>query len=417
MNDTQFARRIRLGEDSTLELKEVRFEGRAIRGPRRDVLADELAAFANAGGGTLILGITDARRVVGIALPRLDAVERLVRETCSDSITPPLDADIHKIELAAGPLDGGEPRGAPVPILVVVVPRSLAVHKSPGGYFRRVGSSKRELEPDALARLFEERKAGRRVWYEEFPVPGTRPLDLDEVLARRFVGDEADFDETVRKMRLVTEESDGTERLTVAGALLATPNPQQWLPHAFIQAVLYAGDQRQAELQIDAEDIGGPLDSQALAAFRFVRRNMRIGAVKRFGRVDIPQYSERAVFEALVNAVAHRDYSMAGSHIRLQMFPERFELYVPGGLLNTMTPDSLHLRQVARNHLVVSLLARCAAPQGMRRETLMDRRGLGVPVIIEETRALSGEPPSYELLDESELRLVLPAAKPFGHNL
>ena len=263
-------------------------------------------------------------------------------------------------------------------------------------------------------------RSGRRgggSWYEEFPVPGTGAADLDDALARRFVGDEADFDQTVRKMRLVTQEGDGTERLTVAGALLATPNPQQWLPHAFIQAVLYAGDQRQADLQIDAEDIAGPLDAQALAAVRFVHRNMRIGAVKRLGRVDIPQYSERAVFEALVNAVAHRDYSMAGSHIRLQMFPERLELYVPGGLLNTMTADSLHLRQVARNHLIVSLLARCAAPQGMHRETLMDRRGLGVPVILEKTRALAGRLPTYELLDESELRLIVPAAKPFAHNL
>ena len=418
VNESQFARRIRLGEESTLELKEVRFTGKAIRGPRRDALADELAAFANGGGGTLILGVTDDRRVRGIPLPRLDAVERFVRETCSDSITPPLDADIHKIELPRDLDKGGaEHQETPAPVLVVEVPRSLAVHKSPGGYFRRVGSSKRELEPDALARLFEERKAGRRVWYEEFPVPGTGAADLDDALARRFVGNEADFDQTVRKMRLVTQEGDGTERLTVAGALLATPNPQQWLPHAFIQAVLYAGDQRQADLQIDAEDIAGPLDAQALAALRFVRRNMRIGAVKRLGRVDIPQYSERAVFEALVNAVAHRDYSMAGSHIRLQMFPERLELYVPGGLLNTMTADSLHLRQVARNHLIVSLLARCAAPQGMRRETLMDRRGLGVPVILEETRALAGKLPTYELLDESELRLILPAAKPFAHNL
>ena len=248
-------------------------------------------------------------------------------------------------------------------------------------------------------------------------MPGTRPADIDETLARRFVGEEADFDQTVRKMRLVTEDGDGAEHLTVASALVATPNPQQWLPHAFIRAVLYAGDQRRADLQIVAEDIVGPLDAQVRAAVGFVRRNMRIGAVKRLGRMDIPQYSERAVFEAVVNAVAHRDYSMAGSHIRLQMFPERLELYVPGGLLNTMTPDSLHLRQVARNHLIVSLLARCAAPHGMHRETLMDRRGLGVPVIIEETCALSGQRATYELLDESELRLVLPAAKPFAHNL
>ena len=52
----------------------------------------------------------------------------------------------------------------------------------------------------------------------------------------------------------------------------------------------------------------------------------------------------------------------------------------------------------------------------MRRETLTDRRGLGVPVILEETRAPAGRLPTCELLDESELRLILPAAKPFAHH-
>ena len=410
MNESRLAQRIRVRQDPRLELRAVRFSGKTIREPRRDALADDLAAFANGGGGTLVLGVTDTPDDIGISLGRLDAVERIARRACTDAIQPVLYADIRKTELGG---EAGEP-GAPV--VVVEVPRSSAVHRSPGGYFRRVGNSKRELEPDALERLFEDRTAGCRVRFEEAPVPGTRPDDLDEALARRFVPDEADYHQTVRKMRLLAEEDDGGERLTVAGALLATPNPQEWLPHAFIQAVMYAGDQRRNDFQTDAADIGGPLDAQVVDACRFVRRNMRIGAVKRLGRVDIPQYGERAVFEALVNAVAHRDYSVAGSHIRLQMFPDRLELFVPGSLRNDMTPDSLHLRQVDRNPLIVSLLARCPAPPGMRREMLMDRRGLGVPVILRETEELAGKPPTYELIDESELRLILPAAKPFEHN-
>ena len=162
-------------------------------------------------------------------------MERIARRACADAIQPVLYADIRKMELGG---EAGEPGAL---VVVVEVPRSSAVHRSPGGYFRRVGSSKREMEPDALERLFEDRMAGRRVRFEEAPVPGTRPDDLDEALARRFVPDEADYDQTVRKMRLLTEEDDGGERLTVAGALLATPNPQEWLPHAFIQAVMYAG--------------------------------------------------------------------------------------------------------------------------------------------------------------------------------
>ena len=77
----QLADRIRLGEDSSLELKEVTVSRGRITGPRRDQLADELAAFANASGGTLVLGVEDrTRRVTGISLPQLDAAERFVAD-------------------------------------------------------------------------------------------------------------------------------------------------------------------------------------------------------------------------------------------------------------------------------------------------------------------------------------------------
>ncbi len=149
-----------------------------------------------------------------------------------------------------------------------------------------------------------------------------------------------------------------------------------------------------------------------MEALHFVRRNMRVQATKTTARVEYAQFSERAIFEALVNAVAHRDYSMAGARVRLHMFGDRIELHVPGGLANTLTPDSMHLRQYSRNELIVSLLARCpiGADEALGRSFLMDRRGDGVPIIIEESIRLSGRTPEYSVIDESELRLVIWAA-------
>ena len=126
------ARRIRLGEDSTLELKRILLSGARVAGPDRGDFADELASMANGSGGTVILGIDDVRRdVLGIPLDRLDAVETWVREICNDSLRPPLDATIRKIELP-------DASGSPVAVIRIDVPRSLFVHRSPGGYFRRV---------------------------------------------------------------------------------------------------------------------------------------------------------------------------------------------------------------------------------------------------------------------------------------
>ena len=399
-------RRIRLGEDSTLELQRISLAGSRVTTPRRNDVSDELGAFANGRGGVLVLGVDDkTREVVGIPLGALDTVEAWVREIC-DVLKPALDAMIRKAELsnAAGDL---------VPVLCVDIERSLFVHKSHGGYFRRLGSSKREMSPELLARLFQERSQTRMIRFDESVVPRTSPGELDYALTRRFLqndsSEEGVSELAARKLRLVADD-DGEARLTLAGVLLCTREPQRWLPHAYVQAVSYAGERTDIDYQTDARDIGGPLDEQVAEALHFVRRNMLVRATKATARAERPQFSDRAVFEALVNAVAHRDYSVAGARVRLHMFGDRLELYVPGGLANTLTPDSLHLRQANRNELIVSLLARCPTPTGLGRVHLMDRRGDGVPIILGESRNLSGRAPEYTVIDDSELRLVIPAA-------
>ena len=149
IDPSELARRIRLGEDSTLELKRVLLAGSRIKSPERNEVADELAAMANGWGGTLVLGVEDrSREVLGIPLDQLDTAETWVREICNDSIMPALDALIQKTELPSSD-------GIPVPIVCIEISRSLFVHRSPGGYFRRIGSSKREMPPELLARLFQ----------------------------------------------------------------------------------------------------------------------------------------------------------------------------------------------------------------------------------------------------------------------
>ena len=405
----ELARRIRLGEDSALELKRLHLAGGQVRGPHRDSFADELAAFANGRGGTLVLGVDDkSRRAEGIPLEHLDAVEGWVREICNDSINPALDADILKLEIK----DAG---GTLVPVLRVDVPRSLFVHKSPGGYFRRIGSSKREMAPDVLARAFQERSQSRVIRFDEALVPRTQRSDLDYALTDRFLPSDATpageqesaTDEVLGKLSIVGKDADGAAGLTVAGTLLCTADPQRWLPHAYVQAVCYAGERTDEDYQIDARDIGGPLDAQVVEALHFVQRNMMVRATKHTARDESPQFSERAVFEALVNAVAHRDYSMAGMRIRLHLFSDRLELRVPGALANTLTPDSLHLRQASRNALILSLLGRCPAPTGLGVARMIDRRGDGVPIIIKACLEHAGRPPIYSMIDDAELSLVM----------
>ena len=199
--DLHLPRRLRLGEDSALELKRVLLSGERVTSPNRNEFADELAAFANTRGGTLVLGVDDGtHQVLGIPLESLDAVETWVREICNDSVQPALDADILKLELpdAAGTL---------VPAIRIDVPRSLFVHKSPGGYFRRIGSSKREMTPEVLARLFQERSQSRMIRFDESPVPRSGPDDLDYSLTPRFLRE--DSEEGLGRTHLMDRRGDG----------------------------------------------------------------------------------------------------------------------------------------------------------------------------------------------------------------
>jgi len=406
--------KIRLGEDSLLELKVIRFNGGKISGPFRNDLADELAAFANTNDGVLVLGVDDkSRDVEGIAIDKLDAVEDFLRDICNDNIIPPLSAKIIRMELP-------DLLGEEKPIIKIEIPRSLFVHKSPGGYFRRLGNSKRQLTPDLLARLFQQRSQARIIRFDEQPVPATTAKNLEDKLWRRFAPDE--INETVitlRKLSLVTAGDNGDENATVGGVLMCSQEPHKWLPGAFIEAVRYRGTRLDSNYQEDAAQITGPLDQQVHGALAFVRRNMKVAAVKEMGRMDIPQFSLRAVFEAVVNAVAHRDYSIHGSKIRLFMFDDRFELYSPGALPNTISIDSIALRQATRNELITSLLAKCPMseiPDHRHRKYLMEKRGEGVPVIIAESEQLSGKTPIFRLLDDTELQLTIFAAKPEREN-
>lgn len=404
----ELLQRIRLGEDTSLELKAVECHGRRLVAPRRDDLADEIAAMANTASGAVVFGVDDkTRAATGMDPAELDVLERALFEICNDTIVPAVAFQAYRVALSAE-------SEAPRALLYVEIPRSLFVHKSPGGYYRRQGSSKREMPPDVLARLFQQRSQARLIRFDEQVVPGTSLSDLSEPLWKRFLERGAgDALTALRKLHVLAEDDLGAERVSVSGVLLCSQAPQKWLPGAFVLAVRYRGTRPDAAYQLDARDITGPLDVQISEAIAFVRRNRTIMARKTPARVDIPQFGDRAVFEAIVNAVAHRDYSVHGSKIRLFMFDDRLELYSPGALPNTLSTESMALRQSTRNELITSLLAKCPVPESLGqgdRGTLMDKRGEGVPIIYDESRLLSGRDPEYRVLDDAEVLLTMWAA-------
>ncbi len=415
-SSTEVLARIQRSEDSFLELKEVVFAGDKLKGPDRKALADELAAFANSYGGHLVLGVRDITRdIVGIPPDRIHLVERFIAEIADQSVDPPLDVVTQHLSLP-------DATGTLQLVIQVFVPRSPFVHRSPSGYFRRRADSKRQMRPEELARLFSQRRRAGFIGFDEQTLDAASFEDLSPDLIDRFRTERTDDDpETfAHKLGMVARTESGGMRPTIAGILFCTANPQRWLRHAYIQAVAYRGRGVAESLdlvnyQLDARDITGPLDVQIAEACRFVTKTQSVSATKSLGRTDRPQYDMTSVFEAIVNAVAHRDYSMHQSKIRLRMFSDRLELHSPGGLPNTLELDMLPYRQVTRNDVIASRLAGTPVPRGIAglkttRATMMDRRGEGVRVLLRRSEAHSGRRPVYRVLDESEVMLTIFAA-------
>ncbi|WLA08269.1 ATP-binding protein [Xanthomonas translucens] len=412
LSDDALIQRIALGEDSLLEFKQLIFRGDSekISDPSADSLADEIAAFDNSReGGVVVLGVEDrSRRILGVPRERLAAVQQWLGGIINDRIKGPP-------RVTAVNFEATDAQGQRCALVRINVPPSLEVHQSPGGYFERRGDSKRQIPPEALTRLMQHRSQVGLLRFEEQMVPGASFADLEPALCQRFlVEDQGAADTQLRRLHFLREQS-GQLSPTILGVLVAASDPSQWLAGAWVQAVAYRGLRNGPADQVDAREYRGPVDLQIVETLGFIERNMKVGARKRRGRVDVPQYSQRALFEAMVNAVAHRDYSITGMPIRVFMYADRIDFFSPGGLPNTMSVESMRSLSLPRNELLCSLFARYYPVEKRRskalgRQTLMDRRGAGVEIIENETLALAGRPALFEQVERLALRLTIPAA-------
>lgn len=345
--DQEIRLRLRLGEDSGWEFKQVDFSGDRPTSPRREDLADEMAAFANANGGVLLCGVSDIGRIQGMSAEQMAALDRMLVETSTDALEPFLRIHVHKREL-----DG-------LAFVLVEVPKGNSVHERAGRAFIRVGSSKRQLGGDERLRLAQRRAQSRYTWFDQQIVPDTGFHTLKEHLWEPLISAAGADDprRALTNMRLLATDEADVHRATVAGVLLCTDSPHEWLPQATITATHYRGKDR-ASGQLDAQEIEGPLPAQIAAAVKFVIGNMRVSARKTPAREDVPQYSKTAVFEAVVNAAVHRDYSTSARRIRVSMFKDRLEIDSPGQLFNGLTIDGMDSSQATRNEALASVFGR-----------------------------------------------------------
>ena len=235
-NLNKLLKQIKLGEDSSLELKDLRYKGKKVSNPHPDSMANKLAGMANTATGVFVLGVDDkSKSLIGIPEDKLDIVEAWIKEICNDLIKPPLFCRIRKIPVTVGGDDES------LVIICVDVPKGVYVHKSPGGYFRRIGSSNHQMEPELLNRLFQQRSQVKFIRFDEYAVAAAPRDCLEKGLWEKFRTplSPIDDEEFLLKLGLLKQDEDGRISPSVSGILVASRQPREFITNAFIQAVFY----------------------------------------------------------------------------------------------------------------------------------------------------------------------------------
>ncbi len=368
-------------EDEHIEFKEAKANYHF------EKLVKYCAALANEGGGSIVLGVTDKppRRIVGTSVFR--DLER-TKASLLDKLHFRIDAQELLDPAGRVAVFTAPSRSIGLPIVV------------DGAYWMRAGESLVPMTPDQLRRIFDE--AGPDFSAEACPMAGLTDLDGRAIRSFRTrwhlkTRNEAILtmpeEQLLRDAELVSDRGVTYAALVILGTRAA-------LGRHLAQA--------EVVFEYRSSEVPGPASQREefregflayydrlweLVNLRNDRQHYQDGLFMR----EIPTFSEGAVREAILNAVAHRDYRHGGS-VFVRQFPRRIEIVSPGGFPKGITPENIIDRQYPRNRRIADALARCG---------LVERAGQGADRIFESCIREGKGLPDFTNTDDFQVSLTL----------
>ena len=326
-----------------------------------------VSAFANGRGGKLIFGVKEDNTILGLS----DYQE--VSENISEIIKTKMDPN-PEFDMEIKEIDGK----------VILILRVFAGKNTPyfvvdGGTrtaYKRIGN---QSVPASRIDLFNLSLKGEHISYDSLESKKRlKDVRFKELSIEYKNRTEKNFEEKdLKSFGLVNDEGN----LTIAGALFAD-DYQVYQSRVFCtrwNGLTKANGRMDA---LDDIEFEGNIIYLLKASLDFVKRNSKKMWKKGpVFRIEYPEYPERAVQEALVNALIHRDYSVIGSEVHVDIYDDRLEIYSPGGMYDgTFIQDinPLNVSSIRRNPIIADVFARM---------DLMERRGSGLRKIIEAYEA------------------------------
>lgn len=320
-------------------------------------IAPIISAFANADGGTIVIGVTDKTR-------EIEGIDSLGQEFINNLISAPKDMCVPMPQYKQEYLQVVNNKGKQDRILLLHIDASpeQVIRTVNGSTYLRVADRTKELKGDDLRNL-EYSKNVRH--YEDECHPDARIEDLDSQLLaayrEKLHAEDLSYEELLRARGFMRKQG-GINKLTNAAVLLFAENIIQFYPNCRIRFVRYDGTKARTGVDINITrdyNIELPILKIIQAAKDFIGNQLRefTALDTETGRFQtVPEYPEFAWLEGIVNAVTHREYAMTGRYILVSMYDDRLEIESPGKLPNIVTVDNIKDTRYSRNPRIARLL-------------------------------------------------------------
>ena len=333
-------------------------------------ISDEVAGFANAAGGYVLIGVDNDNQIIGA---EIDNNKRSAIQDTIGEISPSLKCEFYPVDV-----NGKK-------VWVIDVPSGKDKPYITGGIiYVREGANCQKLRSAEEIRAFFAECA--KIFYDAIPC---KWFDIDEDI------DPRNFKEFMEKAHLsntlpIKQLFDNLELNTDAGvpknaaALFFGREPERKFPHAVIRCLRFKGLDKVHI--IDDKTFGGPLYQQYLDALSWIESKLEVEyIIKGTGpRQEIWEIPLDVFKEAVMNAICHRDLYEEGATIMVEVYDDRVEISNPGGLLPVVAAEFGH-KSMSRNPLVFGLFTRMHVVEKVgsgvpRMRELMKDAGLPEPI-------------------------------------
>lgn len=343
----------------------------------KDRVMQAIIAFANSAGGQLVIGVRDDLTVAGVKEPL--AERQRLAHMIADTIRPQLSPPIDLVPLADET------------VLVVDVPLGsqrpyyfMSVGKYGGTYYRAEAGNRQAGDSfvDDLALTSQERT------FDALPCVDAKMSDLDIPELSKVMGREID-EPTLRTLKLIREDFDGNTVPTNAGVLVACPNPERFLPFAWVQCARFRGEGKRNIT--DQANIYGPIPLAVERVMSFLRNNAFLSAEF----TDTPQRREDVwsipmdpLKELVVNALVHSSYRLHGTPIKIAFEDSQIRFESPGGLVPGMTVEKMKRGESSLRNPVLARI--------FQELHQIEAWGTGIPAVLKAIAAEGLPEPEFE---------------------